>query len=215
MGIKERKEREKRMRRQDIQKAAKILFTEKGYTATTMEDIAEKAELSPATIYQYFKNKQNLYSSLNVKAFSGLLDETRVISSNHTLSPEEKIVKFKDAMYKVFLGDALFLRNILHMQLEGLTDPSIEELLAELNLMFRNIMAEMVKIYDEGVQRGIFREGSGIGHADIMWGMFCGIMVLEEAKKTIKPKNDFFKTTLDQAFDIFLRGIKKGENESP
>ena len=210
MGIKERKEREKKVRRQQIQKAAKGLFTERGFKSTTMEDIAKKAELSPATIYQYFRSKQNLYSSLNLKVFQGLLDETKVICDNRKLSSEEKLLKFKDAMYKVFLGDALFLRNILHLQLEELGDPSIEDLLSELNLMFKNIMSMIAHAYEEGVKEGLFRDGHSIAHIDIIWGMFCGIMVLEEAKKTIKPKNDFFKGTLDKAFDIFLRGIKTG-----
>ena len=30
----------------------------KGFNSTTMDDIAQEAELSPATIYQYFRNKE-------------------------------------------------------------------------------------------------------------------------------------------------------------
>lgn len=39
------------MRRQQIQEAAKEIFLLKGFNSTTMEDIAKKAELSPAFIY--------------------------------------------------------------------------------------------------------------------------------------------------------------------
>ena len=36
------------------------LFTAKGYEETTMEDIAEAAEVSKATLYNYFSSKENL-----------------------------------------------------------------------------------------------------------------------------------------------------------
>ena len=38
----------------------------KGSNSTTIDDIAQEAELSPATIYQYFRNKEELYASLNL-----------------------------------------------------------------------------------------------------------------------------------------------------
>ena len=64
MGIKERKKREREMRRQQIMIAAKRIFTQKGYEKSTMEDIAREAELSPGTLYLYFKSKDELYASL-------------------------------------------------------------------------------------------------------------------------------------------------------
>ena len=54
------KRKEKKERRRQIQSAAKAMFTEKGYSKTTMEDIAQRAELSPGTLYLYFKNKASV-----------------------------------------------------------------------------------------------------------------------------------------------------------
>jgi hypothetical protein len=48
-----------------------------------------------------------------------------------------------------------------------------------------------------------------MAHADIIWGTFAGLMMWEGAKRRINPKKDFLKSTLNQAFDIFCRGIKK------
>ena len=56
MGIQERKEREKERRRQQIIVAAKRVFSAKGFSKATMEDIAREVELSPGTLYIYFKN---------------------------------------------------------------------------------------------------------------------------------------------------------------
>jgi AcrR family transcriptional regulator len=67
MGIKERKEREKERRRQQIMVAAKRVFSVKDFNRATMEDIAKEAELSPGTIYLYFKNKEELFASLSLR----------------------------------------------------------------------------------------------------------------------------------------------------
>jgi TetR/AcrR family transcriptional regulator len=61
MGIAERKKREKELRREAIIKAATEVFKKKGLTASTMEDIARRAELSKATLYLYFTNKEELF----------------------------------------------------------------------------------------------------------------------------------------------------------
>ena len=37
-----------------------LLFGEKGYTATTIREVAEKAGVSELTIFRNFKNKENL-----------------------------------------------------------------------------------------------------------------------------------------------------------
>jgi AcrR family transcriptional regulator len=63
------------MRRRQIQDAAKELFILKGFNSTTINEIAEKAELSPATIYLYFKNKRELYFSLNLLTLQCLFDQ--------------------------------------------------------------------------------------------------------------------------------------------
>lgn len=51
-------------RRQNIINAAKQLFSEKGYAATGLREIAEKAGVSLGNIYNYFKNKEEIFCSL-------------------------------------------------------------------------------------------------------------------------------------------------------
>jgi len=64
MTIIERKEREKQERYREILSAAEIIFARDGYSATTMDTIAEEAELSKGTLYLYFKNKEQLFFSI-------------------------------------------------------------------------------------------------------------------------------------------------------
>ncbi|WEK53728.1 MAG: TetR family transcriptional regulator [Candidatus Cohnella colombiensis] len=54
------RERKKIKTRAAIQQHALRLFREQGYQATTIEQIAEVAEISPSTIFRYFPTKEAL-----------------------------------------------------------------------------------------------------------------------------------------------------------
>jgi len=64
MGTAERRQREKEQRRNEIITAAKDIFFGKGLEASTMDEIADRAELSKGTLYLYFQSKEELYLSL-------------------------------------------------------------------------------------------------------------------------------------------------------
>ena len=61
MGIKERREREKDARREEIIKAAEKVFFTRGLAEATMDDVAQASELSKGTLYLYYKSKEELY----------------------------------------------------------------------------------------------------------------------------------------------------------
>lgn len=58
--VESRREANKRKSRQKILKASRRLFKEKGYENTMIEDVANRAEISKATLYNYFPNKESL-----------------------------------------------------------------------------------------------------------------------------------------------------------
>lgn len=68
------RERKKAKTRAAIREHALRLFREQGYGATTVEQIAEAAEVSPATFYRYFPTKEDvvLQDDLDVLALGEL-----------------------------------------------------------------------------------------------------------------------------------------------
>lgn len=72
MGISERKEREKQEMRRRILDVAMNMFLVDGYEKTSLRNIAEKIEYSPATIYLYFKDKDELFYEVQKDAFQKL-----------------------------------------------------------------------------------------------------------------------------------------------
>ena len=75
MGISERKERDKVEMRSKIIQAAIDMFLTEGYEKTSIRNIAEKIEYSPATIYLYYKDKDELLYEVQKQAFEKLEQE--------------------------------------------------------------------------------------------------------------------------------------------
>lgn len=72
MGISDRKEREKQEMRKRIIDAAMQVFMDEGYEKTSIRNIADKIEYSPATIYLYYKDKDELFYEVQSQAFEQL-----------------------------------------------------------------------------------------------------------------------------------------------
>jgi len=72
MGIAERKAREKEELKQQILDAARELFVREGYESVSMRKIADKIEYSPASIYTYFKDKDEILDCLCEETFAHL-----------------------------------------------------------------------------------------------------------------------------------------------
>jgi len=65
----QRKDKELKLRHQIVIEAASELFSLKGYHNTTMDDVAEKAELAKATLYKLCPAKENLYMDVLQNVF--------------------------------------------------------------------------------------------------------------------------------------------------
>ncbi|MBI4545332.1 MAG: TetR/AcrR family transcriptional regulator [Gemmatimonadetes bacterium] len=73
MGIAERRERERENVRTRIIEAARDIVSEQGLEALSMRGIAERIEYSPATLYLYFRDKEELLRTVVVEGFERLV----------------------------------------------------------------------------------------------------------------------------------------------
>jgi AcrR family transcriptional regulator len=64
--------KQKAHRRDLIEQAASQLFVERSFATTTIEDIAERAVVSPATVYNYYGSKNELLLALVVRGEVGI-----------------------------------------------------------------------------------------------------------------------------------------------
>lgn len=70
-----RKKEPRSVHRENIVSAASALFMEKGIASSSMDDIAKAAGYSKATLYVYFKNKEEIVSILALNSMKTLYDE--------------------------------------------------------------------------------------------------------------------------------------------
>jgi len=207
MGIQERKQRERERRRQQIIVAAKRVFSERGFSKTTMEDIAREAELSPGTLYLYFKNKDELYASLSLRILQYMNIRLEDVKKEKDSNPEQKIASIKEALYDVYQFDPAILINMFHLQssetLKNLSSP----LLDNISELSRNSLQILADIFENSSDRNTVLTRQPTAVADIVWSLFTGVVLWEESKRMIDDDKDYLKHTLDIAFEIFARGV--------
>jgi len=206
MGIKERKEREKERRRQQIMVAARRVFSEKGFSRATMEDIANEAELSAGTIYLYFKNKDELCASLTLRILQYLQMRVEHVYNEKKLDIKEKIDSLKEALHDVYEFDPLILRNMFHLHSSETFKNLSSELLDEINRLSRKAIRTIGMVFKDSLKDGVFADRDATEIAYVVWAVFSGLALWEESRKTFAYDVDL-KETLSLAFDIIQMGL--------
>ena len=208
MGIAERKQREKEQRRMEIITAARKVFSTKGYNTATMEEIASEAELSPGTLYLYFKNKEELHTSLSIEILKYLSKEIRKVVEQD-ISVEDKIEKFRDVFIDVYNYDSNILINLFHLQsgetLQNLSDGVLEQI-KEYSVQAHGAIIDVIK---QGIEQGVFIDEHPVALADVLWASYAGIVLWVDSKRLLNDQKDFVKPTLTTAFKMISKGLKK------
>jgi len=135
-----------------IQKAAVRLFSEKGYNAVSMREVAQAAGVSKANIYHHFSSKEALYQAIlqtSAAELSGLVNEL----AESTGSFAVRIAEFSRAHLAHLDGNALTSRVILREAFSG-DDTRSKELVDE---TFGEIFRRMVSIFRAGQEAGELR----------------------------------------------------------
>ena len=209
MGIQERKRREREQRRREIMNAARKVFSTNGFTKTTMEDIAREAELSPGTLYLYFKNKDELYASLSVKVLEHLYDKLKHVYIKEAQNPQMRISHLKQTLFEVYTVDPLILLNLFHLQSSEILKNLAPPMLTTIRDLSKKSLEIIAKIFEEGIENEVFIEKHPEALSDVMWALFSGVVLWEESKRIIRDKREANFPAFDTAFEIFSRGIAR------
>jgi len=154
MSKAERKEREREMRRNEIVDAAEKLFFARGYENVTMDDIARDLEMARATLYLSFKNKEDIYAAVAIRAskvvrrmFQGL--------NQGGMTGLEKIRFVGSTYYEFYERYTGYYMAYYHT---GMFDQDGSPELAELKKMRMGSMAMVVDAVKEGMKDGSIRD---------------------------------------------------------
>lgn len=190
MGIAERKEREKQLRRDLILKASEEVFFEKGLRAATLDEIAERAEVSKGTIYLYFASKEDLYYSLMTKGLSMLLKAFEDSEPDET-NPRGALLQLGDA-YRRFSSEQSYLFKMLAVVEDPVVNEQVSpQALSELEKTSDKVLSYVAKSVRKGIDTGAFRKDLSPYEAVILfWVSLSGVLNLK-ARAAAMRDNEF------------------------
>lgn len=210
----EKKEMLTQFHRQNIIKAAEMLFFEKGVVKTTMDDVAKEAGYSKATLYVYFKSKDEIYDTITCQSMLILKERLeKVILSDKGAAKRYyavcyTLVDFQEK-YPLYFESIL---GEIRVDADAIQSKSI---LRDIFLAGEEINEIIMKFISEGIQEGILQEDLKLPQTVfILWSSISGIIRMADQKKhyfeTILqiPKKEF----LQYSFDILLNSILKNKN---
>jgi AcrR family transcriptional regulator len=208
MGVQERREREKQARQDAILEAAQEIFFAKGLDQATIDEVAEKAELSKGTIYLYFKSKEELYISVLLKGLSILIKQFQGLRSRFAdKAADELIREMRDIYYHFFkkYPEYFYIHSLLyHGRIKGKIDPDIwaathQRMKAALQIVAENI--------ESGVQNGTFRRIDCWKTANSFWGSATGVMMMTDDPDHQKIVGVSVKEQLDYTIELLIDSL--------
>ncbi|MDP6815110.1 MAG: TetR/AcrR family transcriptional regulator [Alphaproteobacteria bacterium] len=207
MGIQERRQREKEARRQSVLDAARTMVLERGFNGTTTKSIAERCELSEATLFHYFRNKDEILLSLlfeGIAYTADLLD--RIIAAD--LPPEERLIR----VWKTY--DLIIREHPEYVHMFGyLARPQ-----ATMNIS-AEVKSEIAGASGDNFRRlatilkGVVTDGEERIAADLLWGAFIGLRTLRETRQNLGASALPRAREMGRVFEMLAAGLRTGPSE--
>jgi AcrR family transcriptional regulator len=203
MGVSDRKEREREEMKRRILDAAKSLFLEQGFEKTSIRNIADNIEYSPATIYLYFKDKNELLFALHQEAFQALIE--RFISIPLEKDPFDQLI----AMGWEYLKFAI--ENPELYELMFLMTAPIEALECRCDIWEDGHTAlNMLKVIIENCKdKGYFLGQDVDDLALVIWANVHGFASLHLRKRMSMFPEEERIPKLERALSLMIENLKK------
>ncbi len=182
--------------------AATHLFADKGYFRTTMADISKTAEFALGTIYQFFKNKEDVYFSILSEKSDELI--ARLDRADlQSLSPEDALERAVRIFLEFFEQNIDFFR--IYITDWGTFEWSLKvDYCRILKEKYDRFFAFLTGIIEKGIESGAFKPYKPIETAYILVGILSAYVF----QWSVEPKTAPFTDKTDMIVQLFLRGAR-------
>jgi AcrR family transcriptional regulator len=194
-----RKERDFLRQRKEIMLTALTLFSEKGFSSVSMQEIAQKSEFAVGTLYKFFPTKDALYGEIlkeKVMELHSLLIEALNIRGNEIKKlktfVERKIQWFKQNIdyVRLYVTETIGMGFINKDELNQIKEKIHNELIFEIRRLFKS-----------GIEKKLFKEIDPYLLALSFNGIANGFLFEMIDNKEIQKINP------DIILDIFLNSV--------
>ena len=204
MGVSERRIRERLDARQSILATARELFLLKGFEATTIRNIAEKIEYSPSTIYQHFKDKNEIFYTIHSEAFAELVRYLN--ASEMHKNPMDQLI----ALGQIYIQFAL--ENPELYDLMFIMEAPIDFLnyLEDANWIEGKMAFDYLKsVIANCIQQGLIKETDLESLSYLIWSTVHGLVTISIRKRGLKIGLSDPDNIIQRSFAIFSHLLVK------
>ena len=187
--------------RERLLESAKVLFSQKGYYATSVEDIVESAGFSKGTFYFYFKSKEELFKSLVEEMHLSIVKRLEFFLERE-LPLEDALIEHA----KVFLEDIYQNRHIAQIFLFQLVGTN-EEFRKLYYTKVSHLREMLTKMVDRAIQRGEITYKNAENIVNLYAG-FLRMLVLEYVFREKEPDLERVKGLAQEGVKVLFRGLK-------
>ena len=182
--------------------AAERIFAGQGFEHSRIQEIAQAAGVAEGTVYDYFKNKEDLLFSTIKKRLTDHLVRSEQLFEVRT--PVRKLRRFIRFHFSTYLEQTDFVKNFI---LHGVFNRGFYE--SDLYPTFKKYLEKLADILDEGRGLGDFRpEINGRIFENLFVGAFV-LMTLRWVFIRDYPGTDQLKE-IDQVVDLLTRAAVVG-----
>ncbi|MBQ2744090.1 MAG: TetR/AcrR family transcriptional regulator [Lachnospiraceae bacterium] len=210
-----RKKEPQNVHRKAISTVAEQLFMKKGIENTSMNDIAKESGYSKATLYVYFKNKEELVGILVLESMQKLYEYIRMALEQSDSTKEryreicQALVKYQEE-YPFYFNMVLETINIDFESTHFLPEEKETFLIGE---QINDLLANFLK---NGIASGDIRSDMDIVPTIFsFWGMLSGLIQIATNKEAYigqrmeKSKMEFLMYGFDMLYDSIANERRK------
>jgi len=187
-------EEEQAARRREIFNAAVDSFLKKGFQETTMREIAELAGMGKSTLYDYFKNKDEILTFIFEEGIHDVFERAQQIAQQD-MPLIERIQQIAQ-MHLEFLVAHKNLYLILTQEIQRLKMQSQQRIQLG-RYAYQDLMRSLI---EEGIREGVFRPVDALLAARLLVNSMGSVVFT--SRPTATPQ-----ALLSESLEIFLRGI--------
>jgi AcrR family transcriptional regulator len=203
-----KKEKEKELRRNTILNAARRLFFDRGFKSVTVDNIAEKSEVSKGSIYLCFDSKEEIYTQILIGDNLALYERIKNFSSIEA-SASQLLQEYSRIYVDYFLNDKELFRILMTFMMQTgqmhLTENQSAELIRSTNQNIKPIS----EIIQKGINSGEFSPVSNVRQMqNAIWGMLNGIISLYLFTGNPIKRMERIHSTVQGSLHVFIKGLK-------
>jgi AcrR family transcriptional regulator len=189
-----------------ILEAAERKFLLHGFHGTTVEEIAESADVSVGSIYVHFESKEGLYLALLDRA---LEVEERYMEEafKPTLSLGQQLFAAGWAYLRFYLDHPGYFRILAFPHLDARPEESVPLAAQRLAERAEAQVRRVAGIIELGVRTGAARPVDPYLAAKFMWGAWSGVIALNLRPDRLRLDDSELEAVLDEGRRIVAEGI--------